>query len=390
MNRVFITGLGIWSCIGQGKKEVTKALYEGRCGLGHDPTRIKFHSDLTGLIPTPEAIPPFVRRYGTEQTWYMHEAVHRAIDDAQLLDCSEAGLIVGAESGMKADTEVWDKFQKVPKTSRLGSTPVFKCMASNPTAVLSHVFGLKGPSFTLSSACSSGGHSIGIAYKLIQSGMSDIMICGGCEEVNLESTYAFDALGNFAEDANGVRPFDAERKGLAPSGGAACLVLESEEHVKRRGVKPYAEVLGYGATSSSELAESSVSSEVKCMLMALGNIRSVEVISAHATGTIQGDSAEADAILSVFPDCPYISATKALTGHELRMAGASELIYSILATGNGFVPPNPRSADNSLGLNIHRSRVDLGRAEERLVLSNSFGLGGTNSSILIRLWKENK
>lgn len=381
MNRVFITGLGIWSCIGKNIDEVEDSLAKGKCGLGYDPSRTKFHSILTGIVEDPE-VPPFVKRYGSEQTKYMYEAVRQAIVDAEITEyLGKAGLVIGTESGIKSLVESWDKYQEVSKTSRLGSTHVFKCMASNPTAVLSHAFGIKGLSFTLSSACSSGGHAVGVAYKLIQSGMADLIICGGCEEVNSESTYAFDALGNFAKSPEEVRPFDKDRKGLAPSGGAACLVLESERHMRERERVAWAEIIGYGATSSAELATSTLESEIQCMKMAMGNFKYVDMISAHATGTLQGDQVEAEAISHVFPDKPYISATKALTGHELRMAGTSELIYSILSLRAGFIPPNPNTADESLGLNIHRKRVAC--FDQGYILSNSFGLGGTNSSILL-------
>ena len=386
MNRVVITGMGIVSSIGIGKEEVTKSLREGKCGIKLDESRSGFRSTLTGFIPEL----PSPNRNCAPQTVYMYHAIKEALSEHSDGLGTDCGMIIGNDGSSLATREAIDKFRETKATSKLGSTHLFKSLTSNPTAVLTHLFGFTGTSFTLSGACASGGHAVGVAYNLIRCGQEKAIICGGCQEINSDSTFAFDALRSFSTSKNpkkAVKPFDEERDGLVPSGGAACLILEEYEHAVERGAVIYAEIIGYGSNSSSLLSASSTYSEYECMKQALGSLDSKEVglISAHATGTPDGDSAEAYAISHLFPDGVPIIATKALTGHEMWMSGASEIIYAILSARAGFLPPNKNSEHCQYkDLQLHTDTLEL-HEPIRYILSNSFGLGGTNSSILLKL-----
>lgn len=386
MKRVVITGIGIYSCLGVGKEAVLESLRHGKCGLVADTSRtdIGFRSILTGKLPEP-TIPSPLQRFMADESKYAYVAALEALTDSDgLTDC---GVIIGNDSSSRAMAHSLDMWKKYIKTSKLGPSHVIKTLNSNPTAVITNLFKLRGMSFSIGGACASGGHAIGIAYTLIRQGIEPAILCGGCQEVNTYSVFAFDALGNFSTSSNpneAVRPFDKMRNGLVPSGGAACLILEDLDHALARGARIYGEVIGYGATSSGELVASTVESQTSCMKKALGDIHpeDVSLISAHATGTKEGDKIEAEAIKSVFSNSPYVSATKALTGHEMWMAGASEVIYSLLAAREGFIPPNINTDDFSMELNIRRALVET---KPNIILSNSFGLGGTNSSLLIRV-----
>lgn len=387
MRRVVITGIGIYSSIGRNKSVVTKSLHDGFCGIIRDDHRLEcgFRSPLTGGL-LPPSIPYSVTRFMSLGTEYTYMAAKEAISDFKG-DYSKCGVIIGNDSNAGSMAEAIEERNKLQKNSKLGPTHVIKTMTSNPSALLSSSFGFGGISLTIGGACASGGHAVGISYSLIKQGIEDMILCGGCQEVNEESVFAFDALKNFSvseSPSEAVRPFDEGRSGLVPSGGAACLILEELQHAIDRGATIYGEVVGYGATSSGKLVVSDLDSQIECMRRALENINPDEVdfISAHATGTITGDECEAEAIRKIFHNNPYISATKALTGHEMWMAGASEIVYSLLAIHDGFVPPNPNTQDYSLGLNIRNNRVELEKCD--YMLSNSFGLGGTNSSILIK------
>lgn len=387
MNRVVITGIGIYSCLGTNKQEVLSSLLKGNCGLSYDEERLThgFRSPLTGKLSSPN-IPKPLRRFMSQGAECLYVAAKEALEDAG--DVGRCGVVIGNDSNAKAMLDASSMFSEFRDTSKLGPTHVIKTLSSNPTAILTSFLPLRGVSFSIGGACASGGHAIGVAYNLIKGGVEESILCGGCQEVNEASVFSFDALGNFStvEDPNtAVRPFDASRCGLVPSGGGACLMLESATHAILRGAKIYGEVIGYGANSSGSLAASTVESEVECMKLALGILPydKIDLVSAHATGTQQGDATEAKAIMQVFPHFPYVVATKAMTGHEMWMAGASELIYAILASRAKFIPPNINTEDYSLGLNIKRNIVS-GKASE-FILSNSFGLGGTNSSIVVKV-----
>lgn len=391
MRRVVVTGIGIYSCIGCCKQDVIESLQEGLCGLIWDYDRIGhgLSSGLTGAVVKPFNYSKFM----AEETMYMAAAVAEAILDSNLVNYSDFGIIIGNDGNAKALRDSLETFQKCKRTFSLGSSHVLKDLNSNPSLCLSVGHKNTGISLTVSGACASGGHAVGLAYRLIQSGMEDVILCGGCQEINEDSIFAFDGLRVFSKNRNpkeAVRPFDKNRDGLAPSGGAACLILEDFDHAIRRNAPIYAEILGYGASSSGDYTVNSIDSEIKCMKDALRGIdlEAVDIISAHGTATTVGDFNEANAILQLFSDsCPIITATKALTGHELWMAGASEIIYSILSIKNGFIPPNPNLDECPFeGLNIHKNRVELEKGRSYYMLSNSFGLGGNNSSILIKVF----
>lgn len=385
MNRIVITGMGIVSSIGIGKEEVVESLRSGKCGIVLDESRSGFRSALTGSIQ-----PLGSHRTFAPQTVYMYYAIKEALSEQSENLGTNCGLIIGNDGSSLATKNSLTAFDRVKVTSKLGSSHLFQSLTSNPTATLSNYFGFTGTSFTISGACASGGHAIGIAYNLIKSGQEKAIICGGCQEINPEATFAFDALRSFSTSKNpeeAVRPFDRDRNGLVPSGGAACLILEEYEHAVARGAKIYAEVLGYGANSSTLLSASSAESEYECMKKALGSVspEEIDLVSAHATGTIGGDEAEAIAIDKLFPFGVYVIATKALTGHEMWMAGASEIIYAVLSARAGFLPPNKNSKECPFGLSLNIETLELGDEKIRYILSNSFGLGGTNSSILLKL-----
>ena len=391
MRRVVIVGVGIYSSIGSNKKEVLDSLKKGFCGIGIDQSREGFNSKLTGIVPTPTEIPQHIKRYMAPQTEYMYKALSEALEDAHLgCPSMNCGLIIGNDSSSQSMAEAIETYSEFRRTSKLGSTHVFKTLTSNPTAVLSTHFRLEGPSFSVGGACASGAHAIGVSYSLIANGFYEVIATGGCQEVNSDATFAFDAIRTFSKSnvpESAVKPFDEKRDGLVPSGGAACLILAEMNWALERNLPIYGEIVGYGATSSNHLSKSDMISELRCMQKALGKYSPnvVDVVSAHATGTVDGDLSEAGALLRLFSEHkPYISATKALTGHEMWAAGASEIVYSILSGKADFVPPNINTEDNSFSLNIHKCLVDID--PPKFILSNSFGLGGTNSSILIKLW----
>lgn len=395
MRRVVITGIGIYSCIGTTKEEVISSLREGKCGLIWDDTRIEhgFGSGLTGQITLPLPVNGFM----SEEALYSFIAASEALKDSRLdKDFHDFGIIIGNDGSAKAMYDSLEAFQKYKRTFSLGSTHVIKGLNSNPSLCLSKQFKNTGISLTLSGACASGGHSVGIAYELIKSGKEDVILCGGCQEINEDAVFSFDALRSFSQNRNpkeAVRPFDADRDGLAPSGGAACLILEDYDHAVERGAGIYGIIKGYGATSSGDYTINSIESEIECMWRATGMEDPdglVDVISAHATGTVLGDYNEAMAITSLFKNTPpLVMATKALTGHEMWMSGTSEIIYAILSVTNGFIPSNPNLNKCSYeNLNVNRELIEYDKDPtefDTYILSNSFGLGGTNSSILLKV-----
>ncbi len=276
----------------------------------------------------------------------------------------------------------------------VGSGNIFQSMNSTLTMNLSTIFNLRGINFTLSGACASGSHAIGMAYLLIRQGLQDCVLCGGAEEVNLFSMGNFDALGAFSiredEPTRASRPFDKNRDGLVPSGGGATLVVESYESAVSRGATILAEVVGYGFSSNGEhISVPNVDGPVRSLRMALQDAgmtpAQIGYVNAHATSTPIGDLNEARAIAEVFADsCPYVTSTKSQTGHEMWMAGASEIIYSTLMMQRDFIAPNlnfEEPDEASCRLNIPAERVDC---RFDAFLSNSFGFGGTNSTLIIK------
>jgi 3-oxoacyl-[acyl-carrier-protein] synthase-1 len=406
MNRVVITGIGIYSCIGKNLAEVRDSLYKGKSGIGFDPVRkaLGFRSGLTALIEKPELKGMLHRRLRVgmaEQGEYAYLAttealVHAGLDDG-FLEKNIVGILYGNDSSAKPVIEATDILREKKDTMLLGSGSVFQSMNSTVTMNLSTIFKLKGVNFTVSAACASGSHSIGMGYFLIKHGLQDTIICGGAQEVNFHSMGSFDALSAFSirenEPEKASRPFDAQRDGLIPSGGAATVILENYETAQRRGATILGEVVGYGFSSNgAHISQPTVEGPVRALELSLkdANIHASEVdyINAHATSTPIGDMNEAKAIDEVFgASKPLVSSTKSMTGHECWMSGASEIVYSLLMMRDSFVAPNinlETPDEDSAKLNIARETTEK---NIDIFLSNSFGFGGTNASLIVKKYK---
>jgi 3-oxoacyl-[acyl-carrier-protein] synthase I len=403
MNRVVITGMGIYSCIGRNLDEVRDSLYKGKSGIILDPVRKEYgyRSGLTGFVKRPDLKGTLDRRARimlAEQGEYAYvatlEALKQAGIDADYINENEIGILFGNDSSAKAVIEANDIIREKKDTMLVGSGSVFQTMNSTVTMNLSTIFKLRGINFTISAACASGSHSIGLGYHFIKTGLQDCIICGGAQEISHFSMGNFDALSAFsiheADPAKSSRPFDRARDGLIPSGGAATIILESLESAQKRGAAILGEVIGYGFSSNgAHISNPTVDGPVRSLHRALKDAgiqaNEVDYINAHATSTVAGDYNEAKAIYEVFGDAnPLVSSTKSMTGHECWMAGASEIVYSVLMMQNAFVAPNinfENPDEASAKLNIAKSTI-----EKNIVvfLSNSFGFGGTNSSLIIR------
>jgi len=401
-NRVVITGMGIYSCIGTSLQEVQASLYEGRSGIIYDAERKKYgyRSALTGAVPSPQLKELLGRRerisMGEESEYaYMAtlEAMATARIDADYLKTHEVGILYGNDSVAESVILTNDRIREKQDTTLVGSGAVFRTMNSTVTMNLSTLFALRGVNMTISAACASGSHAVGLGYLLLQSGMQEMILCGGAQETNKYSMGSFDGLGVFSmrEDTpeQASRPFDASRDGLVPSGGAATLVLETYESAQRRGVPILAEVVGYGFSSNGgHISTPNVEGPAQAMARALANASmqasQIDYINAHATSTPIGDANEAKAIHQIFGSQTPVSSTKSMTGHECWMAGASEIIYSILMMQHDFIAPNiniERLDEDSQKLNI------ITHTQERPIkafLSNSFGFGGTNSALVVK------
>ncbi|MEG0467569.1 MAG: beta-ketoacyl-[acyl-carrier-protein] synthase family protein [Mucinivorans sp.] len=405
-NRVVITGMGIYSCIGKNLEQVTQSLYDGKSGIGYDPARkeMGYRSALTGILEQPDLKGVLDRRKRIclpQQGAYAYvatvEAMKNANIDEAFLSRNEVGILYGNDSCAAPVIEGVDIIREKKNTAMVGSGNIFQSMNSTVTMNLSVIFNLRGVNFTIAGACASGSHSIGMAYLLIKNGLQDCIVCGGAQEVNVYSVGSFDGLSAFSiredDPAAASRPFDKNRDGLVPSGGAATLILESYESAVKRGANIIAEVMGYGFSSNGDhISVPNVDGPRRSLAKAIKtsgvNIEDIAYINAHATSTPIGDYNEALAIASVFDGhSPYVSSTKAMTGHEMWMAGASEVIYSTLMMQNGFIAPsiNFEQGDEATSkLNISRERVDL---DFDTFLSNSFGFGGTNSTLIIKNFK---
>ena len=400
--RVVITGMGIYSCIGTNIEAVRQSLYEGKSGIVVLPERKEYgyRSALTGYVPTPDLKQLLGRRerisMGQESEFaYMatSEALAQAAITPNYLRENEVGILYGNDSVAGSVIETNDKIREKRDTTLVGSGAVFKTMNSTVTMNLSTLYGLRGINMSISAACASGSHAVGLAYLLIQSGLQDCIVCGGAQEINKYSMGSFDGLGVFSmredDPTRASRPFDATRDGLVPSGGAATLVLENYEHAMQRGATPIAEVVGYGFSSNGgHISTPNVEGPARAMERALQNagLRATDIdyINAHATSTPIGDANEAKAIYQLFGGNTPVSSTKGLTGHECWMAGASEIVYSVIMMQHNFIAPNLNfeTADADSG----RLRIIAETTPQRIAtfLSNSFGFGGTNSAIIVR------
>jgi len=403
MNRVVITGIGIYSCIGKNLDEVSKSLYQGQSGIILDRERKEFgyRSGLTGFVEKPNLKELLDRRSRImlpEQGEYAYvatiEALAQAGIDQDYLNKNEVGILYGNDSSAKAIIDATDIIREKKNTMMIGSGAVFQTMNSTVTMNLATIFKLKGINFTISAACASGSHSIGVAYQFIKTGLQDCIICGGAQEINQFAMGSFDALSAFsvneADPSKASRPFDRGRDGLIPSGGAATVILESLESATKRGATILGEVIGYGFSSNgAHISNPTVEGPVRSLSMALKDAAlsaaEIDYINAHATSTPAGDSSEAKAIYEVFgASNPLVSSTKSMTGHECWMAGASEIVYSMLMMKNSFIAPNinfETPDEDSAKLNIAKKTIEK---EINVFLSNSFGFGGTNSSLIIK------
>lgn len=405
-HRVVITGMGIYSCIGTSLNEVKKSLYEGKSGIIFSPERKEFgyRSALTGWVENPDLKPLLGRRerisMGQESDFaYMAtiEALKNANIDMDFFKNNEVGILYGNDSVAESVILTNDKIREKKDTTLVGSGAVFKTMNSTVTMNLSTLFQLRGINLSISAACASGSHSVGLGYLMIQSGLQDIIICGGAQEINKYAMGSFDGLGVFSmredEPTKASRPFDANRDGLVPSGGAATIILESYESAVKRGATILGEVAGYGFSSNGgHISTPNVAGPAQAMERALVNagIKASEVqyINAHATSTPLGDANEAKAIYQIFGSEIPVSSTKSMTGHECWMAGASEIIYSMLMMQNDFIAPNINIEsldEDSQKLNII---TETKSQKINVFLSNSFGFGGTNSALVIKKFEK--
>jgi len=406
MNRVVITGLGIYSCIGKNLEEVRDSLFQGKSGIILDLNRKEFgyRSGLTGYVDPPALKGLLDRRARImlpEQGEYAYMATVEALREADIdqdwIDSREVGIIYGNDSSAQPVIEATDIIRAKKDTMLVGSGSVFQTMNSTVTMNLSTIFKLKGINFSVSAACASGSHAIGLGYHFIKSGLQDCIICGGAQELNIYAMGNFDALSVFSLQeefpTKASRPFDRDRDGLIPSGGAATVILESLESALSRGANILGEVIGYGFSSNGgHISNPTVDGPVRALKMALKDAgidpRMVDYINAHATSTPAGDASEAAAIVEVFGDAQTpVSSTKSMTGHECWMAGASEIVYSMLMMQNSFLAPNinfENPDEQSARLNIVKTTLEK---DIDVFLSNSFGFGGTNSSLVVRKWK---
>ncbi len=402
MNRVVITGMGIYSVLGKSLSEVNDSLYKGKSGIGFDQNRkdIGFRSGLTGILERPGLKGILHRRMRVglpEQGEYAYKATLGALENAKLdqdfLEKNIVGILYGNDSSAVPVIEGWKVLQERRDTSMIGSGAIFQSMNSTVTMNLSVIFKLKGINFTLSGACASGSHAIGMGYLLIQQGLQDTIICGGAQEINLESVASFDGLGAFSvresEPQKASRPFDKDRDGLIPGGGAATIILESYNSALKRGAPIYGEIIGYGFSSNGEhISSSNVEGPTRSLQSALKNANlkasDIDYINAHATSTPIGDKNEAIALNKVFGNKIPVSSTKSMTGHEMWMGGASEIIYSMLMAENSYIAPNI-NFDNP---DEYSSKINIiPETREHKIetfLSNSFGFGGTNSSLIVK------
>lgn len=404
MRRVVVTGMGIVSSIGNNTQEVLASLHDARSGITFAPSFAEhgFRCQVYGaptLDPSTVVDRRAMRFHGGGTAWN-HVAMDQAILDAGLeqadISSERTGIIMGS-GGASTRTIVESALKTIESgaTKKIGPFAVPKAMSSTASATLATWFKIKGVNYSISSACATSNHCVGNAYEMIQYGKQDMMFAGGCEELDWTLSALFDAMGAMSSKYNDVastasRAYDKNRDGFVIAGGAGVLVLEELEHAKARGAKIYGEIVGYGATSDGyDMVAPSGEGAIRCMRQALSTVKGkVDYINPHATSTPAGDAPEIEAIRTVFggaDNCPPISATKSLTGHSLGATGVQEAIYSLLMMNNRFIVKSahieeidPAFAD----MPIIRERID--NAQIDTVLSNSFGFGGTNATLVFQ------
>jgi len=399
MRRVVVTGMGVVSSLGNSRDEVSQSLKEGRSGIVHAPEyeELRFRCQVHGSIKLDlaEHIDRKALRFMGPGAAYNYIAMEQAIADSGLEEAERSnertGIIVGS-GGPSTSNQVWAADTAREKgAKRVGPYMVTRCMSSTNSAVLATLFGIKGVNYSITSACSTSAHCIGNAAEMIQFGKQDVVFAGGGEELDWSLSVLFDGMNAMAANFNdeperASRPYDKDRDGFVISGGGGVLVMEELEHAKARGAKIYAELTGYGATSDGfDMVQPSGEGGVRCMRMALGTSNQpVDYINAHGTGTPVGDPPEVEAIREVFgADFPHLASTKSLSGHSLGAAGVHEAIYSLLMMEGDFIAAsaNIDNLDPEFeGVPIVRERIDS--AGLGSVMSNSFGFGGTNASLI--------
>ena len=403
MKRVVITGMGIYSCLGNGLDAVRDALYEGKSGIVFDASRkeMGFRSGLTAKLEVPDLkgeLSRSQRAFMPEQAKYAYVATMEAIRNAGLdpdyFNSHDVGILYGNDSSADPTVRAVDTMREKKDTTLCGSGAIFQSMNSTVTMNLACILHLRGINLTVSGACASGSHAIGLGSLLIQNGLQEMIICGGAQEVNPFSIGSFDGISAFSvresEPEKASRPFDRDRDGLVPGGGAATVIIEEYEHAVRRGAPILAEVIGYGFSGNGDhISTPNVEGPTASLKMAIQragvDIREIGYINAHATSTHVGDTQEAKAIYNVFGDQRVeVTSTKSQTGHEMWMAGSSEVVYSMLMMKNGFIAANlnfENPDEDSAKLVIPAKRIEK---KFDMFLSNSFGFGGTNSTLIVK------
>lgn len=403
MKRVVVTGMGIWSCIGQDLQTVTESLKQGKSGIIYDSKRIEqgLHCGLVGNVPHPDLKPLLERRFRVnmqELSEYAYMASKEAFDTAKISSDyrkqNEIGTIFGSGCSSVGFDSICSVIHKEKDSLMVGPSAIFQGDASHVTMNLATIFGLRGVNFSVGAACASSNHAIGVGSLYIRAGMQTMVLVGGAMETSPLNAVGEDAIEalSLRNDApqHASRPFDIDRDGLIPSGGAAALVLEEYEHATSRGATIYGEIVGYGFSTNGTdtIAAPDTDSEYWAMKRALEDAQmnpdQIDLINPHAASTIIGDAVEAKAIERLFGDKPWITSTKSMTGHEGWAAGACETVYGLLMMNNNFVAPtiNLEHADEcAQGLKIARKAEP---ATIRAFLNHSTGLGGTNSAIVIK------
>ncbi len=401
MKRVVITGMGIVSSIGNNKSEVLESLKSGKSGIQFSPeyAELGFRSHVHGPIHLnlDELINRKLLRFMGDGAAFAYLAMKEAIEDSALdketISNLRTGLIAGSGGASNENMLLAIDTMRVKGARKVGPTMVPRIMSSTISACLSVAYQIKGVNYSISSACATSAHCIGNAYELIQTGKQDVIFAGGGDEVHWTSSLLFDATGALSSHYNDTpetasRPYDANRDGFVISGGGGILVLEELEHALARDAKIYAEVVGYGATSDGyDMVKPSGEGAVRCMQQAIGTINlPVDYINAHATSTPAGDITELDAIKEVFTEkIPAISATKSLCGHGLGAAGVNESIYTLLMLKHDFISASANIIEldkGAEGTPIALERID--KADLNTVMSNSFGFGGTNATLVFQ------
>lgn len=406
MKRVVVTGLGIVSSIGNNQQAVTSALREGKSGISfsQEYADMGFRSHVHGAIKLEieELIDRKLRRFMGDAAAFNYIAMREAIEDAGLdesqVSNERSGLVVGSGGSSTSNIVQAADIMREKGVKRVGPYMVTRTMSSTTSACLATPFKIKGVNYSITSACSTSAHCVGHGAELIQMGKQDIVFAGGGEEVHWTLSVLFDGMGAMSSKFNDApetasRAFDANRDGFVISGGGGLLVLEELEHAKARGAKIYAELVGYGATSDGfDMVQPSGEGAVRCMKQAMATAQGCDVdyINAHGTSTPVGDIRELEAIKEVFGEnIPKIASTKSLTGHALGAAGVNEAIYSLLMMKNDFIAASPNITEldpGAEGFPIVRERMD--NVELNTVMSNSFGFGGTNASLLFSRYSD--